>query len=792
MLEIMELIAQQGPTVIAVDDLHWADSASAEFLVHLFQLADHLPVLFLCSFRPHHTSPAWMLKQAAEINYAHRYTQINLSPLSGSESNQMIDQLLGGAGLPDDIQRMILMKSEGNPFFMEEVVRGLIDEKKISRDQSNGKWHWNASVEGISIPDNLHSVLTARIDRLEETAKHVLQMASVVGRSFYYQVLEIVNDATDELDKELINMQRMGLILEVTRDPDIEYIFRQALTHETAYNTILLKHRREYHCRVGEALLQLFPERVEEFSSLLAHHFYQGRDPRALEYFKMKGDAAFRLYANVEAIDSYSKAIEVAKWDDDLDLEMLSDLYACLGRAYELNSEFTLALEIYKDLENLAVKLQDNKVELTALISQALIYSVPSSQFNLELGMSIVHKAQKTAEELDEREALAKIYWISMNLNRFNQSPKDAQDDGVKAIALARELNLEEQLAYSLNDTAHAYSMNGQMDRAREVSLEAAELWQKLDNLPMLADSLAGLAAISVYSGEFDLAYEYSDKAYQISQSIDNVWGQSYSRYSIGLVDFERGNVDLAFEHFEQTIRDARISKFTAGELLSRTFLSVAYAELGQSQMAIEVVEKKFDPEMENLAVARAFFLGASLLAHVRAGNLEKAEEIMEQFRDGLEGGYFIARHYFVLGQCYYYLATGEYETTLKLSSEFLLNLRETGIVFLNAELLLIMGIAYINLGMFSDAKAKLDEATKFAEQLGSRKSQWQIDYYKGVCLIAEGEQHQADKYFARSMETFEYILDHIEDPEMKAVFRSKKEAVDLVGKMEKIEELGE
>jgi class 3 adenylate cyclase/tetratricopeptide (TPR) repeat protein len=694
MLATLDLLAQAGPTVIAVDDLHWSDPASAEFIIHLLQLADRLPILFLCSFRAYHSSPAWMVKQAAERDYSHRYLEINLSPLSNSESNNLIDSLLVGSDLPNNIRRMILSKSDGNPFFTEEVIRGLIDEHILVQDIEGGEWHIDTAHDSISIPDNLQSLLSARIDRLEEEAKHVLQMASVIGRSFYHQVLEIINDEVDQLDSQLNNLQRLGLLLEKSREPELEYIFRQALTQETAYNTILLKNRREYHRGVADALVKLYPDRHEELSSVLGHHFYQARDQRALEFFKNEGEAAFRLYANLEAIDYFNKAIEVASWGQKIDLNDLEYLYICRGRAYELTSKFAEALDNYKELEATAVEEGDQAVELAALIAQAQIYSVPSSKFNIELGSSILKKAEKIAGELDDQETLAKLYWITMNLYRFQESMTIAQEFGEKAIALARELKLEEQLAYSLNDAAHAYSMNGKVGRALEVSLEAAELWEKLGNQPMLADSLAGLAALNVYTGEFDQAYRYSDQAYEISLSIDNIWGQSYSRYAIGLVDLERGHIDLALEHLHQTIRDAKISQFVAGEMLARTYLCVVYSELGMYEAAIQHVDNVFDPEVHNLTVTRAFFIGASFLAHARAGEIEESEKIMEEFRTSIEGVYFVARHFFVLAQCYLHLLKAEYQAALQLSEEFLSVLKDTGVVFLNPEILLIRGIA--------------------------------------------------------------------------------------------------
>ncbi|MEJ2758385.1 MAG: adenylate/guanylate cyclase domain-containing protein, partial [Anaerolineales bacterium] len=554
MLKTLERLIQDGPAVIATDDLQWADQASAEFLVHLFQLVDHYPVLFLCSFRTHHDSQAWMVKQRAEMDYAHRYTQINLLPLSNSESNQLINAYFLGMDIPEKIRTMVLEKSDGNPFFMEEVIQELLEEKIIVQDTEHHQWKTSSLVEDFSIPENLNSMITARIDRLDEAAKHVLQMASVVGRSFYHQVLEIINDVSDNLDQELIKLQRMGLIIEKGREPDPEYMFRQALTQEAAYNTILLKYRREYHRRVGEAILKLYPDRMDEFSSLLAHHFYQARDARALQYFKSEGDAALFIYANNEAIYYYTKAIEAANWKKQPDLNALSSIYLKLGRAYELESQFNKALEVYKKFESLAIKSEDKLYQMQALIAQAQIYSVPSTEFSIKIGMPIVHAAEKIAHELNDQEALAKIYWLQMNLYRFSENPDQAQVVGEKAIALARKLNLEEQLAFSLNDANHAYNMNGQVTRAKEVSLEAVEIWKKLNNKPMLADSLGGLASISAYSGDFDQAYEYSETAFQISEQINNIWGKAYSRFSIGLVDLLRGDFSLAIEHLQQTM----------------------------------------------------------------------------------------------------------------------------------------------------------------------------------------------------------------------------------------------
>ena len=389
----LDILVQQGPTVIAIDDLHWADQASTELITHLFQLTNRLPILFICSFRPDQLSPAWMVKQSAETNYTHRYTEITLSPLSKTDSNILVDELFSSKDLPSDVRTMILEKSDGNPFFMEEVIRTLIDNYVVTKDPDSRQLKVTSSIDEITIPDNLQALLGARIDRLEETAKYVLQLASVIGRSFQHQVLEIINDVAAELDNELNHLERMGLILEAGREPILEYAFRQALTQETAYNTILLKHRREFHLKVGEALLKIFPERVDEFAPVLAHHFYQAQDLRASGYYRQAGDSAAKLYANPEAISYYSQAIEALMWTDDIDLELLVYLYSCRGRAYELGSQFSKALDNYKELEELAREFNDDSIELKALIAQAQIYSIPSTAYNQEVGIDLLDKS---------------------------------------------------------------------------------------------------------------------------------------------------------------------------------------------------------------------------------------------------------------------------------------------------------------------------------------------------------------------------------------------------------------
>ena len=290
------------PTALVLDDLHWADPASVDLMVDLFSLVDEVPLLLICSFRPERQSPAWRMKQTAEVDYPHLYTEIPLQALSGEDSETLFGNLLNITDSPAQLRQMILEKTAGNPFFMEEFIRTLIDTGAVIRDDSGMRWCVDAKVEDIPIPENLQALRPTRIDRLEDDARLTLQLSSVIGRSFHYGVLKLISGSSIDLDRQLSTLQRVELIRESTRVPELEYIFQHVLTRGAAYNSILLRERREFHKRVGEAGEEIFNDRLEEQSHLLAHHFYEaGETQRALKYSIIAGERALSTYAHDKA-----------------------------------------------------------------------------------------------------------------------------------------------------------------------------------------------------------------------------------------------------------------------------------------------------------------------------------------------------------------------------------------------------------------------------------------------------------------------------------------------------------
>ncbi len=306
--------AKEGPRVLVLDDLQWADPASIDLVIHLFKMVEEVPILFLCAFRPERQAPSWRIKQAAESEYPHRYDEILLQPLDAADTDALVSALLNITELPQDLHELILRKTDGNPYFVEEVVRTLVDEGAVLQTETGLQWKAGTNVADIPIPDSLQALLMARIDRLDEQTKSTLQAASVIGRAFYYRILENISDSALALGKQMLALERVELLREAGRVPELEYVFKHDLARDAAYGSMLNRKRREFHRRVAEAMETIFRDKLEEHAHRLAQHFaLAGDHERAVRYFTMAGEVAEALHATAESAVHFGHALDAAR-----------------------------------------------------------------------------------------------------------------------------------------------------------------------------------------------------------------------------------------------------------------------------------------------------------------------------------------------------------------------------------------------------------------------------------------------------------------------------------------------
>jgi predicted ATPase len=333
--------ATHRPLILALEDLHWADTTSVEFLAFLLEHIAGARVLLVCTYRPDFAS-LWSGKSYHSV--------ITLPPLAHPEGRQMLTTLLGTAAIQDELVALVLGKADGVPFFLEELVQTLRETGAIA--QQEGQWRLTTQATGMPVPDTVEEVLMARIDRLSEGAKSVLQMAAVVGREVRGVLLrEIAELPEEELATHCAALTKAELLYTRGLQPQTTYLFKHALTQEVAYRSLLTAQRRALHHRVAVTLETLFLDRQEEYYGQLAHHYGEAAEgeeaSKAVEYAVRAGERHMALPAYAEAVHFYQMALQGLERQEPVDDVRRCTLLLALGEAQTKAGDFPQARDTF-------------------------------------------------------------------------------------------------------------------------------------------------------------------------------------------------------------------------------------------------------------------------------------------------------------------------------------------------------------------------------------------------------------------------------------------------------------
>jgi ABC-type transport system substrate-binding protein/class 3 adenylate cyclase len=306
--ELVQRLAQDRPLLVVFEDLHWADELTLQAVEQLLELTETEPLGIVLLYRSERDLPSWGLGEHARQRYPHRYVEVELRPLAG-DATHALAQALADAPLPAPVSDLISQRAGGNPLFVTEALRDLVERGVIRR--ANGSWELAVAPDQLEVPALVQGILQARLDRLDHPARETIAVAAVIGRRFGMPLLERVLDP-ETLPAALSELQRLELIFEERRRPYPEYRFRHGLVQEAAYAGLTEADRQALHGRVGRALEELAGEDPSPSTyALLARHFTAADDAaKAVEYLLRAGDAARANYADQEAIRHYRRARE--------------------------------------------------------------------------------------------------------------------------------------------------------------------------------------------------------------------------------------------------------------------------------------------------------------------------------------------------------------------------------------------------------------------------------------------------------------------------------------------------
>ncbi|MBN1147161.1 MAG: AAA family ATPase [Anaerolineales bacterium] len=565
--------AHRQPLLIVLDDLHWADEASLTLLEELLSITDQAPVMFCFIYRPVRQKGAWRLRDKANSDFHHRYTEIELSPLTKKQSRELLTRLLPGADFSDELIDRIFEKSTGNPFYLEEVVRSLISDgavlpveeeadhldaliHKVTRQPTKEKrqtWRVDEKkIKEISVPDTLQSAIISRIDRLTEDARQALQMAAVIGRQFRLEILRNLTQQQARIDTWLAQLERGGLIqpLEITANPT--YAFPDALVQEVAYDSLLVQSRRRLHRQIGETLEVLFADDLEQTCELLAYHFNRSDDQeRALKYLETAAKKAKSEYANETAIQYYEEILGIRREQSDL-AGQSSARYAMGVIAYEIG-DYERARSWLQESAALLAELGDTQNQAWSLMYLGMVDLKQANYARAaEYHTSAMNLAQQRGDTFQEGIHLTNLARVSMRLGQYDLA---LQQFG-KSLEMKRQMKDLTGMGFASFYQGLIFIYQDHLDQAEAALGAAIEAWKQTPkNERVVSYYHHGMGLLSLVQGQFPQAQEHLQKACELSnklvlkaENIENL--SALSQAKLGL-----GETETAVELSSQALR---------------------------------------------------------------------------------------------------------------------------------------------------------------------------------------------------------------------------------------------
>jgi len=510
---VLANLTHTSPTIVCLEDLQWSDPSTLELL--RFLLSDiNIPALFICTYR----LPFSIFTSHQSSGLGKSYQEINLKDLSASEAQRMVESMLNASTVPATLQKFIQEKLEGNPFYMEEVINALVESESLIPE--NGNWQLARPIDELELSSTIYGVISGRLDRLEKETKRVLQEASVIGRSFLYEILKRTSELKGSIDNCLSGLERLDLIKARSIHPDLEYFFKHAMTQEVVYNGLLKKERRDIHERVGLVMEEIFHERLPELYETLAHHFKQGRSVhKAVEYLVKSGEKSLERYAVEEAHQFYQQAFDILAAKSEKTGEeksILIDLLNSWGYVYYYLGDFKEFSTLFGTHRDLAKSLGDEK-RLGMFYVWLGIAGFMSGRAKDSYEYLI--KAKNLGESCGKQKIVGyACTWLSWNCAELGLFEEGLRH-GECAQQIAKDFPADQYLFFkSLAGMAFVYTFMGLPQKALECGKILLEYGKKYSNS---RSNVMGHYAMSMgyaMAGDFEACIESSRQAIAVSK----------------------------------------------------------------------------------------------------------------------------------------------------------------------------------------------------------------------------------------------------------------------------------
>lgn len=736
--QVLQISANSSPKVLVLEDAHWLDSASWTLTAQISQQVQ--PLLLVISMRP------------LSENQPQEYLQLLKSPqtqvlqlqvMDSSDTLQLICQRLGVQKLPSEVADLITKKSQGNPFFSEEIAYALRDAGLIVIDDEKCNLAPGVSnLEDLDIPDTVQGVITSRIDRLNPSMQLTLKVASVIGRAFAFQVLREIHPI--KADQERLSEYLQGLdIFDLTPlmspEPELAYIFKHIITQEVAYNLMLFSQRQELHQRVGEWFERRYGSEISEYYETLAYHYEQAQVwQKALKYLLKAAQKAQQAYVNPEALSHYNRALAVCEQlENAVEGETLMTIYAGVGQVHFLLSEFEASITAYQKMLEVALSVEDRHKQAEAL-------------YNIGYGFFWAHEFEK------------------------------ALDYAQQAYALALEIDYKNMQVASRFVMGYIYGVTAKLDDSMGCFSEGINIAQQIGDKTQEGLNTFLLGLVNNWKGEYERALQLGDHGVLIGEVYNiqlawmmNLWGRGISRCGTG-------NYNGSFADLETAMM---LSERLGDKVWKSRILNTLgwwYSELYNVDLAIQYNYEGFnlalklgDPEIIRNA---AINLGDCYLLK---GDLPTAEStLIMVYRDSQQYGKwgeewmkwrYLQHCCHSLGEVH--LLQGKADLAMALAEECV-RLAEGTITRKNmVKGWRLMGQALLAQGNIKEAQKFLKKAITLAEELGNPAQLWKTYDVVGDFYLHCGQVEEAMSAYRCALQVIEETASQLQNAEVKNIF---------------------
>jgi len=584
--------SQVQPVLLVFEDLHWIDSETQSLLDTLVEGVPTSRVLLLISYRPEYRH-TWGSKTY--------FQQLRLDVLPATSADELLDALVGRDEGLSALKPLLIERTEGNPFFLEEAVRALAETRTLVGER--GAYRLTGSIQSLLLPTTAQAILAARIDRLAPEDKRLLQAASVIGKDVPLTVLDAIADGSaDAVRKSLGQLQAAEFLYEAKLFPEVEYTFKHALTHEVAYGGLLQERRHELHARIVGAIESLYGERLAEQVDRLAYHAVRGElREKAVNYCRQAGLKAMSRSALRDARASLEQALSA--------LERLPESTATLEQGFDIRLE----------LRPVLVQLGDVR------------------QTRQRLG-----EAAGLAERLNDDRRRGEACGFLANIHTLLGELDDAQRFGSQALAIARSIRSEDLRIHAATYLAQPYYYRGEYEQAIELAMEniaarPADRIEQLSEQPInaLVNDRFWLVTSLAQVGRFADAVPYESEAIRLAELTHHPYAVGMAHGGSAILSMIRGDWAKARSLLEPglaTIRNANIGLFLS-EGVALSAWALAHLDEGKEALKLvlegeQLVERLLTSGFVGLLGSTLHSLGRACL---RLNRLDEARGLSER-----------------------------------------------------------------------------------------------------------------------------------------------------------------